>query len=97
MTLRDFTASVTCIWLSVWAFRKRYEVDEKLDPSMHVVRWSVVSAGLATIRIPGARWSALRVVGCVVGVGFLCWPNLAFRTVKLFHSVAGRAVTKKSE
>jgi hypothetical protein len=43
------------------AFRKRYELDEQLNPTMQIVRWIVVLAGFALTRIPGPRWSMLRV------------------------------------
>jgi len=33
-----FAAGITCIWLSVWAIRKKSEVDYQLDRASRVLR-----------------------------------------------------------
>jgi len=90
MPQKGIAASVACIWFSVWAFRRRYEVDETLDRPMQVVRWVTVFAAWGLIQIPGPRWGMVRVIAGFVGLGFLCWPNFAFHTVRLFRGLDSR-------
>ena len=58
MQQHGLAESVACIWLSVWAIRKRYEVDETLDHTMQVVRWVTVVAAWGLNQNPGSRWAA---------------------------------------
>jgi hypothetical protein len=88
--VRTLSAQIVCIWFAVWAFRKRYEVDETLDATMKIVRWSVVVLGFALVDVLGQRWAVLRVASGFTALGFLCWPNFAFYSVRLVRSIAGR-------
>ena len=85
MQQHGLAESVACIWLSVWAIRKRYEVDETLDHTMQVVRWVTVVAAWGLNQNPGSRWGGLRVIAGFVGLGFPCRPNFAYHTVRLFR------------
>jgi hypothetical protein len=85
MQQHGLAESVACIWLSVWGFRRYYEVDEKLDRSMQLVRWLIVFAAWGLIQVRGPQWGTLRVIAGLIGLGFLCWPNFAFYTVRLFR------------
>src|SRR5579863_5629946 len=71
------------IWIAVWALRYRAGWDYKLDRAAKIVRWSVVGGGyLLAASLPGPP--VVRLVPGFVGVGFLCWPNFAYRLAKLF-------------
>jgi hypothetical protein len=87
MQQHGLAESVLCIWFAVWAFRKRYEVDETLDRTAQAVRWILVAALWALVgALPGPRWAVTRVILGFAGLAFLCWPNLAFHVVRLFRA-----------
>ena len=75
-----FLAGVFCIWMSVWAIRRKAEVDYPLDTAGRVLRWAIVGVGFAISRIPGSpsTFGYVRLTGLVVGMVFLCWPNCAY-------------------
>jgi len=70
-------------WFSVWAIRRRWDLDCKLSPNGRLVRWGVViicySLG------PRASPGAVRVAIVFIGLAFLCWPNFAYYVTKLFE------------
>src|ERR1019366_2136551 len=66
-------ASTICIWLSVWAIRKRSGIDETLDRTAQFVRWLIVAACAVLISLRGARLGYVRVGALILGWGFLCW------------------------
>jgi len=70
------------IWLSLWAIRYKADWDYKLSGTAKAVRWGVVGIGytLAAV-VPGP--TLMRVVPGVIGISFLCWPNLAYHLTKL--------------
>jgi hypothetical protein len=76
-----FSAKITCIWLSVWAIRKKGDVDYPLDSLGHVIRWSVVVIGFILARAPGPKY--FRLSSLLVGMVFLCWPNCAYHLARL--------------
>ena len=76
----SFLFSVSAsIWFVAWAIRRQAEVDENLDRIATILRWSIVALGYLTAALPvrGIGW--LQVLGFVVGLLFLCWPNFAYR------------------
>lgn len=79
----SFAAGVICIWLSVWAIRRKTEVDYPLDWASQVLRWTVVVLGFAVAHLPGADLGYVRVAGYLVGLAFLCWPNFSYHLVHL--------------
>ena len=74
----NFAAGILCIWLSVWAIRKKSEVDYSLDRTSRVARWVAVAFGFALVYVPGPRLGWLRVTGYLIGLAFLCWPNFSY-------------------
>lgn len=71
------------IWLAVWALRYRASWDFKLSGAARTVRWSIVAVGyLLGASLPGS--AVVRLVPGFVGIGFLCWPNFAYRLTKPF-------------
>jgi hypothetical protein len=90
--MSEFTSSVVCIWLVSWAFRRKYETDSPLDGTGQFLRWSFVVGGLSTGFLRGGNLGGLRVAGLVVGMAFLCWPNLAFHMVEILHKVRRRTL-----
>ena len=85
-----------CIWLIVWSIRRRGEIDEKLDPTGKLIRWGVVLGGWLLASIPGGRFGPFRAVVGLLGLAFLCWPNLAYHTARLLrhHHSSGVAHRK---
>ena len=70
---------IVCIWLSVWAIRKQGEIDEHLDTTSNICRWLLVIGGFACAGISGERMGTVRLVGFILAMLFLCWPNFAYR------------------
>jgi hypothetical protein len=82
----SFSAKIGCIWLSVWAIRRKAEVDYPLDGLSRLVRWSAVTAGFDVgYYLPGPRLEYARVAGALLGLSFLCWPNFAHHLTNLFR------------
>ncbi len=88
----SYSAKIACIWLSVWAIRRRVEADYPLDRSARIVRWTVVAVGFAIgYYVPGLEIGGyVRVAGLVLGLGFLCWPNFAHHLTNLFRRNASQ-------
>lgn len=76
---------IVCIWLSVWAMRKKAGIDDPLDRISAFCRLTIVLIGFLCASIPGARLGALRIAGFVVAIMFLCWPNFAYRITRQQH------------
>jgi hypothetical protein len=79
------TVSVLGIWFVFWAQRRSNELDLELDRTMRAVRWSIVLAGFAAALLSGTRFRALRIVGGVMLLAFLCWPNYAYHLVRAWR------------
>jgi len=80
------SAKIVCIWLSVWAIRKKAEVDYPLDRTARLVRWAVVVVGFAIgYYVPGSEFAYTRIGGGFLGLAFLCWPNFAYHLTNLFR------------
>lgn len=73
---------VICIWLSVWAIRKRAEIDNPLDKTSMLFRWAVVLVGFTCAAVPGERFAVFRIVGGFTALAFLCWPDFAYRVTR---------------
>jgi|ERR1035438_8826128 hypothetical protein len=71
------------LWLSLWAIRYKAAWDYNMSDTAKAVRWGVVGIGYAlAAALPGPP--IVRVVPGVLGMGFLCWPNLAYHLTNLF-------------
>jgi len=71
------------IWLSFWAVRYKAGWDYRLSATAKAVRWGVVAAGyVLAASLPGPGF--VRLVPFLVGICFLCWPNLAYHVTNLF-------------
>ena len=82
----SYSAKIACIWLSVWAIRRKAEADYPLDRSARIVRWSTVAVGFAIgYYVPRPGLGYVRVAGAFLGLGFLCWPNFAYHLTNLFR------------
>jgi len=66
------------LWLSVWAIRYNAGVDYKLGLRARVIRWTVVVTCFALTSVPGSSLGWFRVSSYLLGLCFLCWPNLAY-------------------
>ena len=70
-------------WFTVWAVRRKWKLDRKLNPNARLVRWGVVIACYSLCwRVKPAE-AALAVL--FVGLAFLCWPNFAYHLARLFE------------
>lgn len=83
------------VWIAVWAVRSKAEWDYRLSATAKAVRWAMVAIGyLLAGSVPGPRF--VRVILALIGLCFLCWPNLAYHLSKLFaewHSAEGRIIS----
>src|SRR5215470_6449101 len=80
----SFWASVIGIWVSVWAIRRKSDVDYRLDSTEKTIRWSIAFIGLSVTRLPGSSLGYVRLAGLLLGMAFLCWPNFAHHLARLF-------------
>ncbi len=76
------SAKIACIWLSVWAIRRKSEVDYPLGTSAQWIRWIVVLLGFTVAYF--APFKSLRLASGFTALAFLCWPNLAYHLTNLF-------------
>ena len=65
------------IWLPFWVIRRKGEMDEELDRAAQAVRWGLVIGGWLLASVPLGRFSPVRAAAALLGLAFLCWPNLA--------------------
>lgn len=72
------------LWLTFWTIRFSAGIDYKLSARGKAVRWGVVVVYFALTSLPGAGRGWFRVSSCLIGLAFLCWPNLAYHCSKLF-------------
>ena len=79
-------AAVACIWLSAWFLRRKYEVDYQLDWKGHLIRWLVVASGFyVAAALRGPQYTVHRVTAGVVGLAFLCWPNISYHLSRVLR------------
>lgn len=76
------------VWFAAWAVRRRYKLDHPLDQGMQMLRWAVIALMFGLALVPGTNAGWLRVCGLLTSLAFLCWPNLAYRIVRLFRGSA---------
>jgi hypothetical protein len=82
----SLSAKIACIWLSVWAIRRKAEADYPLDRFARTVRWAAVVAGFAIgYYVTGPDLGYVWVAGGTLGLAFLCWPNFAYHLTNLFR------------
>ena len=77
------SAKIVCIWLSLWAIRRKSEVDYPLSPSARWIRWLVVLLGFSVAYFAPLR--SVRLVSGFAALAFLCWPNCAYHAARLLH------------
>src|SRR6266478_1470776 len=79
-------AKTVGIWFTFWVIRRGGEFDYDLDRTAQVVRWFIVMTafGLAAA-FPRGTSTLPRIVGLVVGLSFLCWPNFAYYFTRLLR------------
>ena len=81
------------LWMSIWAIRYNAGVDYRLGAKARAIRWLAVVSCFALTSLPGASVGWFRVFSYLVGLAFLCWPNLAYHVSKLIEewpAVEGR-------
>lgn len=83
ITAKWLAQAEVCLWFAAWAIRRKGEMDLRLDRAAHWLRWMVVVAGWLLASIPGGRYGAPRAAAGLIGLLFLCWPNIAQHTVGL--------------
>ena len=82
-----YSSKIVCMWLAIWAIRKRADADFPLDRSARIVRWAMVAVGFGIgYYVPGPGFEGyIRVGGFFLGMAFLCWPNFAHHLRNLFR------------
>lgn len=81
----NVAGKVACVWLFVWAFRRKYEIDYPLDRLATGLRWAVTAGGFLVASDPRQGLGYVRVAGLGIGMGFLCWPNCAHHLANLLR------------
>jgi hypothetical protein len=76
--LSGLACGAVSVWFFFWAYRRKYELDYKLDRTAQTVRWSIVLAGFDLALLPGSEFKIVRITGGFVLVAFLAWPNFAY-------------------
>jgi len=75
------SAKIVCIWLSIWAIRRRSDADYALGASSRGVRWIVVVLGFTVAYF--APLKSIRLISFFTALIFLCWPNCAYHAARL--------------
>lgn len=88
----NVAGEVACIWLFVWAFRRKYEIDHHLDGFAQALRWIVAAIGFLTASISGEGLGYVRLGGGGVGMSFLCWPNCAYHLARWLRQLVDRVL-----
>jgi hypothetical protein len=86
----NIAGEVACIWLFVWGFRRKYEVDYALDGLALTFRWVVVAIGFLAASFQGQNLGYVRLAGFLLGMSFLCWPNCAYHLARWVRHLVGR-------
>jgi hypothetical protein len=76
--LTELAAGAVSIWFFFWPFRRKYDLDYKLDSTAQVARWSIVLAGFVLALLPGPEFKVVRILAGIILAAFLAWPNLAY-------------------
>src|SRR6478672_11452098 len=69
-------------WFASWGLRHRLKADIPPDRRAKVCRWLIVSSCWLIGSIPIKELATLRIAPIVLGLLFLCWPNLAVRLIR---------------
>jgi len=64
------------VWIASWTLRYRLKCDYRLSDTARLIRWAVVLLGFALGASLPSAWA--RVTAGLVGLAFLCWPNIAY-------------------
>ncbi len=73
------------LWFSIWAIRYSAGIDYRLSARARTIRWMLVVTCFAFTSVTGTNIGWFRVSSYLVGLGFLCWPNLAYHLGKFFE------------
>lgn len=74
---------LTCIYLSVWAYRYQGDVDYHFDRFGMLVRWGLtLSLFFIAGLVPAAKG---RVVLFYVALALFCWPNFCYHLITFFR------------
>ena len=88
------------IFLSVWAIRYKAGWDYKLSPQAASLRWIIALVGyLVAVSLPGDSLAYIRVFARLVGLSFLCWPNLAYhldKRLRRWPSTQGMIISRQT-
>jgi hypothetical protein len=76
--LSDLVCGAVSVWFFFWAYRRKYELDYKLDRTTQTIRWLIVLAGFGLALLPGPESKIVRITSGVMLVAFLAWPNFAY-------------------
>jgi hypothetical protein len=83
--LGELAAGAVSIWFFFWPYRRKYELDYKLDRTAQTVRWSIVLACFGVALLPGPQFKPVRIVAGIILAAFLAWPNFAYHLARLFR------------
>jgi tryptophan-rich sensory protein len=81
------TSGAVSVWLFFWAYRRKYELDYKLDSTAQTMRWLIVVFGFTVALIPGPQFKIVRIIAGVLLLAFLAWPNFAHYLTQLLRRV----------
>jgi hypothetical protein len=83
--LGGLASGAVSVWFFFWVYRRKYELDYKLDKTAQTMRWLIVLFGFAIALIPGPQFKIPRIIAGVMLVAFLAWPNFAHHLTVLFR------------
>jgi hypothetical protein len=69
-----------------WAYRRKYELDDRSTSKSHVLRWLAVVFGFVIACLPNhfqgsshTIVATVQISALLICVAFACWPNFATR------------------
>jgi hypothetical protein len=80
-------------WLAVWVIRSKWNLDYRLSSKARFIRWGTVF--ICYSFSPRIDVVALQICGFLIGLTFLCWPNVAYYLIRPWPVSEGRVTSSR--
>lgn len=73
--LSSVFSGMVAVWFTFWPYRRKFELDIKLDRTEQILRWSVIAIGFVAMSFRSPQYKWLRITALIVASAFFAWPN----------------------
>lgn len=84
--IKSIAIDSAALWFVAWGIRKKYDLDLGLSTRGWLIRLLVICCGIFSLCLRSHKYEYVRVVGGLLGIAFLVWPNFAFHLSELFDA-----------